>query len=135
MSFAHMRIARPVTCPEAALRMYTQGLGLKKIADFTDHDGFSGVMIGGANLQWHMELTICHHHPVKPSPTEDDLLVLYYPDNAEWEQVCARMVSAGFVAVPSFNPYWDANGRTFADPDGYRVVIQNRGWSTVETDE
>lgn len=128
MSFAHMRIARPVTSPEAALRMYTQGLGLKKIADFTAHDGFSGVMIGGENLQWHMELTICHHHPVTPSPTEDDLLVLYYPDNAEWEQVCARMVIAGFVVVPSFNPYWDANGRTFADPDGYRVVICNKNW-------
>lgn len=128
MSFAHMRIARPVTSLGAALRMYTQGLGLKKIADLTDHEGFSGVMIGSANLQWHMELTICHHHPVTPSPTEDDLLVLYYPEKEAWEQVCTRMVSAGFVAVPSFNLYWDANGRTFADADGYRVVISNQSW-------
>jgi len=135
MSFVHMRIARPVTRLEAALRMYTRGLGLKKIADFTDHDGFSGVMLGRADLQWHMEFTTCHHHPVKPTQTEEDLLVLYYPEKEEWEQVCASMLSAGFVTVRSFNPYWDVNGRTFVDTDGYRVVIQNRGWLTVEADE
>lgn len=132
MSFVHMRIARPITRLDVALRMYSEGLGLKKIADFTDHKGFSGVMLGRAHLQWHIEFTVCHTHPVQPSPTEDDLLVLYYPDSAEWAQVCTNMLGAGFVAVRSFNPYWDVNGRTFADPDGYRVVIQNRGWDTVE---
>jgi hypothetical protein len=30
--------------------------------------------------------------------------------------------------VASFNPYWDRHGRTFADADGYRVVIQNQAW-------
>jgi hypothetical protein len=25
----------------------------------------------------------------------------------------------------AFNPYWDRSGRTFEDPDGYRVVLQN----------
>ncbi|WP_371418616.1 hypothetical protein [Acidisoma sp. S159] len=30
----------------------------------------------------------------------------------------------GFPAVASFNPYWDQLGRTYEDPDGYRVVIQ-----------
>ena len=131
MSFVHMRIARPVASLEVASRMYIRGLGLKKIADFTDHDGFSGVMLGREGLQWHMELTLCHHHPVKPAPTEEDLLVLYYPEREEWEQVCSNMLSAGFEAVQAFNPYWDANGRTFVDADGYRVVIQNRGWLTV----
>ena len=132
MSFVHMRIARPVTRLDVSLQMYSEGLGLNRIAEFADHKGFSGVMVGREQLPWHIEFTTCHTHPVKPSPTEDDLLVLYYPDNAEWEEVCARMVSAGFVVVPSFNPYWDANGRTFADPDGYRVVICNKGWVTVE---
>ena len=35
------------------------------------------------------------------------------------------MIVAGFQVVPSYNPYWDQDGQTFADPDGYRVVIQN----------
>jgi YycE-like protein len=30
--------------------------------------------------------------------------------------------------VKSFNPYWDGNGCTFEDPDGYRVVLQNAAW-------
>ncbi len=124
----HMRIARPVTNLEKSCRMYSQGLGLQKIADFADHQGFSGVMMGSEQLSWHLEFTLCHHHPVAPSPTDDDLLVLYYPDNAEWQQVCANMTAAGFATIASFNPYWDVKGRTFIDSDGYRVVLQNQAW-------
>ena len=38
------------------------------------------------------------------------------------------MIAAGFTPVPSFNPYWDRLGRTFADRDGYRVVLQRAAW-------
>jgi len=31
--------------------------------------------------------------------------------------------------VPSFNPYWDRDGVTFEDPDGYRVVVQRAAWT------
>lgn len=127
--FTHMRIARPVTHLEQTALMYCQGLELQKIAGFNDHDGFNGMMLGREDLDWHIEFTVCHHHPVQPSPTEDDLLVLYYPEHAEWERACARMKDAGFVSTPSFNPYWDANGQTFVDPDGYRVVLQNKAWA------
>lgn len=125
---SHMRIARPVTDLEKICRMYCKGLGLQKIADFSDHQGFSGVMVGSEQLSWHLEFTLCHHHPVAPSPTDDDLLVLYYPDATAWRQVCANMETAGFSVVASFNPYWDLNGRTFRDSDGYRVVLQNQTW-------
>jgi len=30
--------------------------------------------------------------------------------------------------VKAFNPYWDKNGKTFEDPDGYRVVLQRASW-------
>ncbi len=128
MSFVHMRIARPVTNLELSYQMYSKGLSLNKIADFNDHEGFSGIMLGREGLHWHMEFTTCHNHPIKPLHTEEDLLVLYYPDSIEWEGVCVRMVESGFSFVSSFNPYWDVNGRTFEDRDGYRVVIQNRSW-------
>ncbi|MRS17028.1 VOC family protein [Enterobacteriaceae bacterium RIT691] len=134
MSFVHMRIARPVSNLELSSRAYIQGLSLQKVADFTDHDGFSGTMLGREGLQWHMELTTCLRHPVKPLQTAEDLLVLYYPDPVEWEQVCARMVAAGFRLVSAFNPYWDINGRTFVDNDGYRTVIQNSKWPITRGD-
>jgi hypothetical protein len=31
--------------------------------------------------------------------------------------------------VAAFNPYWDRDGVTFEDPDGYRIVLQNAAWS------
>jgi hypothetical protein len=39
------------------------------------------------------------------------------------------MEKAGHKPVTAFNPYWDKNGKTFEDPDGYRVVLQNTAWS------
>ncbi|KAF0855976.1 VOC family protein [Pantoea dispersa] len=126
--FTHMRIARPVTQLERSVLMFSQGLDLQKIAEFHDHDGFNGVMLGRKDLDWHLEFTCCPGHPVIPSPTEDDLLVLYYPDENAWKLACESMVEAGFKRTNSFNPYWDVNGQTFVDPDGYRVVMQNRAW-------
>jgi YycE-like protein len=43
---------------------------------------------------------------------------------------CARMLAAGFQRVPSYNPYWEAQGQTFEDLDGYRVVLQNIAWTS-----
>ncbi|WP_425273700.1 hypothetical protein [Paraburkholderia hospita] len=36
-----------------------------------------------------------------------------------------RLDENGFVRVAQPNRYWDVSGRTFEDPDGYRVVLQN----------
>ena len=33
-----------------------------------------------------------------------------------------------FMPVEAFNPYWDRLGKTFEDPDGYRIVLQNAAW-------
>ncbi len=38
------------------------------------------------------------------------------------------MDAAGFLRVTAFNPYWEVNGVTFVDRDGYRTVLQNRAW-------
>jgi hypothetical protein len=59
----------------------------------------------------------------------DHLLVFYIPGKHERESGCAQMISAGFREVPSYNPYWDLQGRTFEDIDGYRVVLQNAAWT------
>lgn len=125
----HLRIARPVTDLAASTALYRRGLGLEILGSFSDHDGFDGVMLGEPGAGFHFEFTRSRAHPVRPAPTQEDLVVLYVPDAAAWAAACARMAAAGFVGVASFNPYWDRHGRTFADPDGYRTVLQQANWS------
>jgi hypothetical protein len=110
--------------------MYCAAFGLVVLARFQNHQGFDGVMLGHRGMDYHFEFTQCREHPVVPSPTPEDLLVFYTPDREEWKSSCNRLVDNGFVCVTSFNPYWDASGRTFADSDGYRVVIQNAAWTS-----
>jgi hypothetical protein len=76
-----------------------------------------------------LEFTCKAGHKAGRAPTEDNLLVFYLP-NAAWEKAIARLERAGYKAVQSFNPHWDRQGKTFDDPDGYRVVLQNATWPT-----
>ena len=108
--------------------MYCTGLGLAEIGRFENHEGFDGVMLGKADLHYHFEFTYCRTHPVAPSPTPEDLIVIYVPDPVEWQHACASMLSAGFTEVTPFNPYWKQRGRTFEDHDRYRVVLQQAQW-------
>lgn len=103
--------------------MYCRGLGLRVLDRFENHEGFDGVMLGVPGADYHFEFTYSSGHPIAPTPTVEDLVVLYLASEAEWRATCASMLAAGFRRVPAFNPYWEANGRTFADPDGYRVVL------------
>jgi hypothetical protein len=123
-----LRVARPTDNLTAIAAMYAHGLSLLVLAEFVDHDGFDGVILGGAEDRFHLEFTTRRGHPVGRAPTEDHLLVFYIPDLAEWEASCGRMTSAGFRGVVSCNPYWEVRGRTFEDLDGYRVVLQNAAW-------
>ena len=125
---AHLRVARPTDDLEAVVRFYRDGLGFEVLSEFHDHDGFDGVMLGHAGAGYHLEFTRKAGHPARRAPTEDNLLVFYLPERAEWDAAVARMQAAGHAPVPSFNPYWDRHGRTFEDPDGYRVVLQNAAW-------
>lgn len=126
-----LRIARPVTDLDASVAMYASGLGLDVIGRFRDHDGFDGAMLGAVGESHHLEFTFCRTHPVQPTPTSEDLLVFYVPDADAWTQRCVRLLEAGFREVASFNPYWARDGRTFADRDGYRLVIQRGDWSNA----
>jgi hypothetical protein len=123
------RVARPTDNLNDIARMYEDGLGFTRLGYFDDHQGFDGVMLGHPKAPYHLEFT--HHRGtiVGRAPTQDNLLVFYYPDQKDWEKACSRMVSAGFEKVVSYNPYWDKLGATFEDLDGYRVVLQNSEWT------
>ena len=126
---AHLRIARPTDNLAAVVAFYRDGLGFEVLYEFADHDGFDGVMLGHAGAAYHLEFTRKVGHTVGRAPTEDNLLVFYLPDEAEWRAAVARLEKAGHLPVKAFNPYWDKKGKTFEDPDGYRVVLQNARWS------
>jgi catechol 2,3-dioxygenase-like lactoylglutathione lyase family enzyme len=123
-----VRIARPVSDLARAREMYCRGLGLRVLASFEDHAGFDGVILGLPEGNVHFELTRCTRDPVVPSPSPEDLVVLYIPSPEQWRLACTHMIAAGFREVRSFNPYWERFGRTFEDPDGYRAVLQNARW-------
>jgi hypothetical protein len=125
----HLRIARPVSDLAKTKSMYSRGLGLSVIGSFENHDGFDGVMLGHSDSNYHFEFTFCRSHPITPTPTNEDLTVFYIPAESEWENTCSSMITAGFKQVSSLNPYWDVQGRTYEDHDGYRVVLQNAQWS------
>jgi len=124
----HLRIARPARDLERSAEMYREGLGLEEIGRFEDHSGFDGIILGARESSYHFEFTFCRTHSVLPAPTVEDLVVFYLPELTVWEERCASMVRAGFSEVRSFNPYWAERGRTFADADGYRVVLEQAGW-------
>lgn len=120
-----LRVARPVTDISRAEQQYL-ALGLSTLYKFEGHSGFDGVMLGVPKAAWHLELVKCE---VKPTPTEEDLLVFYFPDSEEWKARCEAAEKGGWIRVESANPYWEDKGKTYADGDGYRVVIQRYDWT------
>jgi hypothetical protein len=46
--------------------------------------------------------------------------VLYLETREEIDAIAARIDQPPLVPA---NPYWEANGVTFADPDGFQIVL------------
>jgi hypothetical protein len=99
-----------------------------EIGSFHEHEGFDGVMLGLPGASYHLEFVHQRGHVAGRAPTPENLLVFYLPSQEEWQAAIDRMAAVGYAPVVSANPYWDRSGRTFEDPDGYRVVFQNAAW-------
>ena len=125
-----MRVARSCRHFDEIKRFYCDGLGFDLLGSFEGHNGFDGLIIGHPNAPYHLEFTIEHGVTAPRAPDHEGLLVFYLPDRDEWQKRVDMMHQAGYEPVQSNNDYWDVVGITFEDPDGYRVVLQNRAWST-----
>jgi catechol 2,3-dioxygenase-like lactoylglutathione lyase family enzyme len=123
-----MRVARPTNNLVRLARFYCEGLGFDVLGRFEDHDGFDGVMLGRSDAPYHLEFTHRRGHTAGGAPSDEHLLVFYIPDAVEWQAAVNTMIAAGYDPVPAGNPYWDRQGKTFEDPDGYRVVLQGAAW-------
>lgn len=126
-----MRLARPSHDLAAAERFYTQGLGLNLLYRATatspvEHDL---IMLGWPRASWHLELVGGPNLTVAPSPTAEDLLVLYLAAPVS-ESLIDRLERAGGRRVTQ-GAYWDRWGVTVQDPDGYRLVLSSRSWSNA----
>ena len=78
--------------------------------------------------RYHLEFTVQEGHLPGRAPTQDNLLVFYLPSKGDWDQAINRMEKQGFEATKSWNPWWDIKGKTFEDPDGWRVVLWHGEW-------
>lgn len=123
------RVARPTDNLPEVLKFYRDGLGLEVLASFSGHHDIDGVILGhDKGIPYHLEFTHKHGDKVGKAPTQDNLLIFYIPDKAEWRSAVARMQKNGYAPVKSYNPYWDDGAKTFEDADGYRVVLYNGYW-------
>lgn len=129
---AQVRVARPTDRLDEVVRFYRDGLGLKEIGAFAGHAGYTGVMLGLPGAAYHLEFTAHAEGSPCPAPSRDNLLVFYIPERAAIDRIRERLAAMGYAEVPPENPYWQAQGVTIADPDGWRVVLMNTAGITPQ---
>ncbi len=121
--FVQVRVARPSEDLSEIERFYVEGLGLPKLGGFDGHAGYDGLFIGLPGHDHHLAFTRRDGGGSCSAPSQDNLLVLYYPDLAARNEVVARLAKQGHMPVEPLNPYWRDFGVTLEDPDGWRVVL------------
>jgi len=121
-----LRVARHTERLDEVVAFYRDGLGLPEVGGFRDHDGYDGVFLAVPGTGAHLELTAGGGHGA-PVPHPESLLVLYLGDD---EAVRAAAERLGVDPVAPANPYWAEHGVTFADPDGFRVVLAGERWAS-----
>ncbi|MGP4108566.1 VOC family protein [Virgibacillus sp. L01] len=124
-SAVQIRIARPTDKFDEVIDFYEKGLGLERLTDFANPDGYTGVILGLPNAGYHLEFTKHADGSPCPAPTEDNLLVFYILETSKMDYVANRLHSMGYPSVPPENGYWKEKGVTIEDPDGWRIVLMN----------
>jgi catechol 2,3-dioxygenase-like lactoylglutathione lyase family enzyme len=123
IAVAQVRIVRPTDRLVEVTAFYRDALGLPVLDSFTGHAGYDGVFIGLPGRDYHLAFIRRPDNSPCPAPTRDNLLVLYIPDPAHLAGLRARLEGLGHKEVEPDNPYWRGRAVTYADPDGWRVVL------------
>jgi catechol 2,3-dioxygenase-like lactoylglutathione lyase family enzyme len=92
------RFAHPTNDLEQIERFYGELLGLKRIARFTGHDGFSGNVYALPDERHQLEFTSGPDTAIVPWSAET-LFVRYYDDRFERAEVESRLEFAGVQRV------------------------------------
>jgi hypothetical protein len=115
------RYARHTNQLDVLKEFYQELLFMDILGSFEDHDNYNGVFLGKEGLDWEIEFTQSEEEANHVSDA-DDLLVFYLSqDNfrSTYQQLLARSITL----IDPKNPYWKQMGITFADPDGFLIVI------------
>ncbi|WP_342646704.1 VOC family protein [Mucilaginibacter sp. CSA2-8R] len=117
-----LRIARHTQHLQNIINFYVDVMGLQILGKFNDHNGYNGIFLGLSEHDWHLEFTTSAEAP-QHQTDEDDLLVWYAASQQEYEEINQRFVQHAITPITAKNPYWNDNGTTYTDPDGFRIVI------------
>jgi catechol 2,3-dioxygenase-like lactoylglutathione lyase family enzyme len=120
-----VRFARHTDRFDDVVAFYRDRLRLPQSGGFENHAGYDGVFLGLPGTNAHLEFTTGGGLQA-PQPHPESLLVLYLGD---WETVRAAANRLDDEPVEPANPYWADHGLTFADPDGFRVVLAAQSWN------
>lgn len=118
------RIARHTNDLEKLKVFYTKILNFELLGSFNNHDGYDGIFMGKPNLDWHLEFTMSNEI-IEFNFNEDDLFVLYPEEINEYNSLIENIKKYNINFIEAKNPYWNENGKTIQDPDGYRIIISN----------
>jgi hypothetical protein len=129
---SQLRVARPTDKFEEVIRFYKDGLGLNEIGSFTEHDGYTGIMLGMPGASIHLEFTSHVNGSPCPAPTKDNLLVFYVADKHQRDSMVSKLIAMGYPIVEPENSYWAKDGITIEDPDGWRIVLMNKKGFEIE---
>lgn len=122
-----IRVARPTARLDETAAFYRDLVGLPVLATFTNHDGFSGVILGIPDATHQLELV--EQQDVRPAPTSEDQLVLYLGSRDTVTRVAGRIEQGGIAPSAPANPYWEQDGAiSFVDPDGYWLILSPSSW-------
>lgn len=108
MLIPKLRVAWPTNNLAALVHFYCGGLGLQRLAGFTAHHGFDGVVLSYPGPPYHLEFTREDGQTMAPAPTAEHLPVFYFPDASAWQVAAVRLEMAGYPAVPPHNSCWNA---------------------------
>ena len=118
-----VRIARPTNQLEEITKFYRDGLHLKVIGTFEDHDGYNGIIFGMPGTDYQLEFTQHKDGGELPPLDNDNLLVFYLKDKQAIGHLTVKLGAMGYYPVAPANPYWSGKGVTIADPDGGHVIL------------
>jgi catechol 2,3-dioxygenase-like lactoylglutathione lyase family enzyme len=119
-----VRMSRETPDLPAAAAFYQNVLGLLRVAEFRNHDGFSGIVL---QFGEHCQLELLQP-PHTVAACRGYLLVLY-AEASKFAAIENRLKGTNVRVVRDENPYWERRGAiVFEDPDGARVAVVPGDW-------
>lgn len=117
-----LRIARHTNRLQDVVVFYRDKIGFPEIGRFENHDGYDGVFLEIPGTNTHLEFTTGGDHR-PPDPHPESLIVLFLESETAIEALAGQINQPPVVPA---NPYWRANARAYADPDGFQLLLALR---------